>query len=375
MPAMRYKSLILLLFTALLSGCEVEAPYAGDQGSSGSAHSLVISPHYGDALVDNENGTYRVRASVSVRNKDGQPVADGLRVELRVIDSIIAKGSITATDSITADVFADADPLLADNSATTFDTARITRYGVQGGETTRQIQDNDLLLLIDSDSRDKLRKVVGSSIQSTSFLVHGDYYVSYPNTNHSPSYVIGASMLGAAVVGEDEEGNLLEGYSLTRDNQGVAIFWLVYPTSAIYTGCVAPSMDDRVSPVGSADVYVTASIGQLTAVSDELCFAAQGPLSLSLAPSSIVLAAGGSTQVSLALSDAGNVPLPYTGLTTSITGDVASSLSISAGGSGVSDTDGSLSYTISADGAAVAGTATVEFYLGDNSVTLDVEIQ
>jgi len=308
-------------------GATTEGGGTNSGASSSSAHTIVLSYPYLEAITDEGNGIYRRVGEAIVTNNKGIPVPDGTRVDLSVIDSILATGIIDSGDSVTGAVLTDLNPMQADGTDTTFDVASIVR-----NNEVHFIESTDPVLLFSSDASDRSRVIAPGDgmITANTLTVTSDYSMPYPDSSYYPegqsSYVVGVSSLGAHVLGTETEtddtgaetvtvtGN---GYSLTKN--GLATFYVVYPANAntINTGCVDPALDTRVSPAGSARVYMIASAGtNATTVDENFCFVGIANGTLTASPSTDL---SGSGSVNFTLRDGGNsIRSPFREITTSI---------------------------------------------------------
>jgi len=296
-------------------GTGVTGGIGGDIGNSSSnpPTSIAITYPITNAIENLGGGVYRRQGSVIVSDSEGNSVVDGTRINLFLIDSIIAKGTITpGTDSIAGTVLTDTAPLLADNTATTLDSAYVYRNAA-----FRFIQPNDHLLLISSDEVDKVR-IVASTPTNTTVGVTSSYVNPYPNVVYDgitnvTEYRIGATTLAATIEGE---GGTV-GYTTTTD--GVGTFYITYPANVNYmrVGC-APTVDTRYTPQGSADLFLLASAStdiNVTAVDNSFCFASIAGGSIEMIPNAIA----STTTVTGQVRDGGDtVPVPFTGVGYSI---------------------------------------------------------
>ncbi len=358
-----YLPLLLALLTVGLVGCGGgdSGGVAGDDpddgsriiddlGVTGSAHALAISAPNTNAIVDiTSTGFYQRFASVMVTDVDGNAVSDGTAVRLSIIDSILAAGVITAAggDSISGSILTDVLPTTGGGVATLFDSAAVTRNTAQ-----RFIQSGDQVLLINAEGADKVRYVGGVAPTANQLSTTYAYSNSYPNlvydsstADTTTSYVVGASLLGAVVMGIDGEGNTV-GAGQSTTYQGLARFMITYPTTALRVGCGISAIDTRYTPSGSADLYLVASVSNtVTAVDNTFCFSSIAGGTLTTQPSSISI---NSTQsIALLVEDGGdNVPVPFT--------EVGITIEITTDGGGFSVTSDAGSYTTDANGGVVS---------------------
>ena len=315
-------------------GDEVEGGTPGTGGIGGEIGNSTSNPPltiaitypYTNALQDLGGGIYRMKGSVVVTDSEGNAVADGTRVNLFLIDSIIAKGTITpGTDSITSTTLTDTAPLLADDTPTTLNGAYVIRNSAY-----RFIEANDHVLLFNSDEVDKIRivnPVSASNPSNTTVNVTSSYINTYPNAVYDgvtilTEYKVGASLLGTNVEGEGGTS----GYVSTTN--GIGTFYITYPANVNYmrAGC-APTIDTRFDPMGSAEIYLLASADSninATAVDNSFCFFSIIGGEITGLPD---ISGTGSTIVSGLVRDGGDsVPLPFIGVTASVD---------SSGGAGV----------------------------------------
>ena len=275
-----------VFFTGLIAASTVVACGGGGSGGGftgtgvgdvGAIQSITISYPHSNAIVDNQNGTYSRKGSILVRDVNGNPAAEGTKLDLSVIDTVIATGTLDLignADTASGTTLTLPDAVYTNGTAIPdLTTASITRTGVTGGGV-RTILANDLLLFTNGgDSRDAMRKISSAPTAANILSVSAAYNQDYP-TYSSPTYVIGGSMLGAGIAGEDKSGKRTPGEVQVVGTEGIATFYITYASSLSYinTG-FAPTRDTRVTPTGSAAVYVVASAGGITAVSDDFYFA------------------------------------------------------------------------------------------------------
>ena len=298
-----------------------------------SAHTIVLTYPITDAIENLEGGIYRKIGKAIVTDNEGNPVPDDTTVYFSVIDSTIAKGTITSAngDSITGAVLTDIGPTLADGVATTFSTAYVTR-----NEAIRSIEAGDHLYLkgdnssnyansIENANAEDKNRIISSdtgAISGNTLTVTQDYVATYPNSEYASGvtdYIVGASLLGAKVLGKtyDEEGvaqynNI--GYATTQN--GIAEFVVDYPATRreLNTGCGIADIDARSLPLGSADVLLVASAGsQAITVDDRFCFSPIAPATLVHENDPIIYAGAAASDrtVKVEVTDANMVHTPY----------------------------------------------------------------
>ena len=316
----------------LLQACggAADSSAAGSLAESECAtqpHTIVISSPYTNAIENKGGGIYKFIATATVTDCEGNAVPDGTRVDLNVIDTIIAEGTINAADndSISGTTLIDINPLKGNSTdATAFDTASVTRNDKQ-----RFIKPGDHVLLFNADEADKIRTVVSVN-GATSITVDRPYQNNYPNAVYDESalfkttgYVIGASLNGAKVRGVDANGNEVENYSVTKE--GKATFYMEYPADAqtILNGCYDDFLppyyasrpdtpiDIRYEPLGSSHSIMIAHVNDnVTAVdASHFCFKAIAPPVLTALPNTDIV---DGSSVTVRIVDSGdNIPLPF----------------------------------------------------------------
>jgi len=355
--------------------------------SNNSAHTIVLTYPYSTLITNEEDGTYRRIGVAIVTDNEGNPVPDGTKVSLNVIDSILATGTIDAGDgdSVTGSVLTDTLPMTAAGDATTFDVVSIKRNGEE-----HFIENWDHILLFNADASDINRVIAPGEgmITANTLAVTSDYSMAYPDSAYYPTgttaYVVGVSSLGAHVLGTETDADgavtiTAEGHSLTKN--GRATFYVAYPAnvSTINTGCVDPTLDTRVSPVGSAQVFLIASAGaNATTVDSRFCFSriAQGTLTASPAD-----ALSDSGVVDFTLRDGGDgVRSPFTTVYTTIVRSGATSVTLGGGveesGRYVYRTDegGRFSSIITVEGAVAGDTVEITYATAENHETAKVTV-
>lgn len=329
-------------------------------------HTIVLSAPVEESITDIGGGFYRRIVTAMVTDQDGNAVADGTIVQLNVIDSVIARGSLLAlNDAISGSTLTDNDVLDAGFNATTMDGAYVIRNAAH-----RFIETGDRLFLINADGEDKDRVVNRSGITATTVNVTDPFSNNYPNNIYdgstlfkTTSYVIGASLLGAEVAGEDESGNLTTGVASTVD--GLARFRITYPANvgSILTGCGGiPAVDTRAYPTGSADVYLVATVTDaVTTVDGGFCFTHIAGETLVAVPSSLTA----SGNVTVTLRDGHSVRLPFYSVTATVVD--ANGSNIELGGAGIktlvlsTNSGGSVTFPIDVTTPPTSGSATVNF--------------
>lgn len=308
-----------------------------------AAHSIKFSWSITNAIENLGGGLYRRIGTVKVEDIDGGAVSDGTVVNLNIIDSIIATGAITAAggDSIVGSILTDMAPTRGDwaTALPQFDAAEITRNSAQ-----RDILPGDSVLLFNADEEDKIRTIGTTVLSNNTLTVSSAFAGIYPNATYdNAQYVVGASLLGAEIAGEDSDGNLTTGKAYTVD--GFATFKITYPANinTINVGCGnVPAVDARYAPLGSADVYIFASVNSsVTTVSADFCFPPISGGTIELLPAEI----SSTSPISLRVRDGGDtIPVPYTGISVSVV--------YKTNTGGLTVTPNANSYTTNANGFA-----------------------
>ncbi len=275
-------------------------------------HTIAISYPISDSVQNLGGGFYRRIGKVTVTDSEGNGIA-GVVVNLRLIDSILAQGTIMngTADYISSTTLFDTNPTLGDGTtATTFDQAWVSR-----NDSIRFIRDGDHVLLFNAEEADKRRFVSTTSPGTNTLYVGNPYTNGYPNAvydsstpERTTSYVIGASLLGSYVTGTTGVAN-----QTVTDSEGIGTFYVTYPNSVRYINAGCPDAlprDSRYPPTGSSQVLIAAwANDDVTAVNYDFCFSpiAGGTFE----PDSITVSAG--TTVSFVVRDGGDsVAIPFT---------------------------------------------------------------
>ncbi|MBF0218121.1 MAG: hypothetical protein HQL49_01125 [Gammaproteobacteria bacterium] len=356
---------------------------------SGPPHSITFSTsQHGIANLNDEAnedpvfgftpGFYSVKGGINVTDKYGNAVSDGTGISLGVVDSIIVEGT-TGETAVGGTTFYDISPKLADGTLITFADARISRNG-----ELRRIEPNDRLMIFDAITDDKLRYVENYTSSATQVELQQQFF----NKDSNLEYIVGASTLGASIFGinKDTTGTAIatNGYVTTKN--GLAEFRLIYPSKndAILTGCIDPSQDTRVSPAGSADVYLVASARNGTVVSftDDFCYhsVAGGTITPSLA----TITKEGTYDINLLLEDGGDgIELPFANLFASV---AITAVAVNASGDPINpiititpqvcttDRYGFCTSRVSISNSASGTSATINYTNTDRSGKVDVLI-
>ncbi len=275
--------------------------------------SVLISDPVSNAIVDNQDGTYSQKYSVSVRDQNGKTAPNGVRIDLQVADTILATGTINNANTDTASGTNVVIPSVTDTvgeAISDLTTTYVVRPGVIGG-THRNILVNDLFILTGNvDSRDVVRTIAANPTVSDSLTVSSIFNYSYPKSGNT-SYAVAASMLSAGVTGEDADGTPTQGYTVTRGGLGTAIIWITYASNINYirTGCGPAALDSRVAPLGSSQPFLIATSNNISNVVS-FCFNEIGGYQLIATPDKVSEAI--THEVSVCVKDGGDgVRVPY----------------------------------------------------------------
>ncbi len=296
----------------LLQACGGAADRDNSSIASGAIgpHTIVLSYPISNSIENLEGGFYRRIGKVTVTDSEGNGIP-GVTVNLKLIDSIIAKGTIQAPDYISGSIIHDTDPVDGSGNAVAFNTAEVYR-----NDAIRKIQFGDHVLIFNADEPDKRRYVSQITPLANDLYVGTTYSNIYPNADYdsstpekTTSYIIGASLLGGSISGSSGTSD-----RTTTDSTGVGVFYITYPNSVSYinTGCVNPAVVDdlRHLPADSAQVFVTAWVNDdVAANSTDFCFSpiAGGRFD----PETTTVNAGDT--LSFSVRDGGDeVPIPYT---------------------------------------------------------------
>ena len=343
----------------------------GSGSQLGAPASIVLSFPYTNSITNLGGGFYRRVGRAIVTDVDGNIVADGTQVTLKIIDSIKAQGVIVTgdADGITGTVLTDTGPMLGSGAPTSFDAANVYRGGGY-----RFIEPEDQVFLFNADKADLVRSVASGALAATTLNVTSAYANTYPNVTYASnttSYAVGASHLGAEVAGVDASGTLTTGIGSSID--GIVDFAVTYPasTDTLNVGCINPPLiDTRLStqPVGSAFVLLGASVvgADVSVVDNRFCFApiAGGTLTASVAEIS------GSTTIGLQYRDGGDsVPVPFSGVSGTVLSKGAV-VTLDAGGIYTTNEFGWVTSIVTVSGAP-ASTATIT-YTAAPGVTAEV---
>ena len=305
-------------------------------------HTIVLSYPFSDSIENLTGGFYRRVGKVTVTDSEGNGIP-GVTVNLKLIDSIIARGTIQAPEYISGGVISDSNPLDGGGAATAFNTAEVYRNGA-----IRKIQFGDHVLLFNADEADKRRYVSNIAPIANALYVNPSYVNIYPNTDYdsstpekTTSYIVGASLLGGSISGGSGTSD-----RTTTDSTGVGVFYITYPNSVSYinTGCTDPAVIDdlRHLPADSAQIYVTAWVNDDVAVnSADFCFS---PIAGGRFDPEITTVNAGDTIVYYVRDGGDEVRIPYTRVQSS-----GASVTLSNGG--YTDASGAISVTFNIAGA------------------------
>lgn len=265
--------------------------------------------------------------------------------------------------------------MVTDNTNSDFASATITR-----NNTTRKLQTNDRVLLLNAQSEDKSRFV--SSFTANMLTTNK----AYKNTTSGLTYVVGASELGAQIYGYDEtqaSPTSVFGQAITKD--GRARIFLQYPADQthILTGCYSdPTIDKRATaaPAGSAQVWVVAESSETgaTTVDNRACFSALADWQL--LNDSGVTAIAATSNISFRVIDASLIPLPFVTISTSLSYETnTGNLIVSIGnctetGTHRANENGVCTLPITVTGGASGDTATVTIGTGGNASAQTISV-
>ena len=274
------------------------------------AASSVVIAFGGDGSIEQLDGDsaalYSRFGSTIVRDQNSNPVGDGVLVQLDVFDTLIARGTIAAGDTISGSTITDNAGIFQGNgtTATTLNTAVVTR----NSDPAVGIRSGDLVLLRNAATSDQIRYVVSTT--ANSITVDEPYNNTYPSGLYpGAQYLVGTSAVGAKIHGFDEDLVITRG--LGRTINGTANFRLEYPNSILRYG--ASTMDGRFFPLGSTEVWVVANVGGRVATASLTSFVGIVPGTISIDPATVTAAGN----VTVTLEDANGNRLPFSPITTS----------------------------------------------------------
>ncbi len=350
--------------------------------SSGPPKSITLSYPVTNAVTDMGTGVYRRNGTVFVTDRYGNAVPDGTVINLGVLDSVIVSNNSATGFAVNITTNANGNAAIAqgsavvtDNTNSDFGSATITR-----NNTTRKLQTNDRVLLLNAQSEDKSRFVSSFTVNTLTTNK------AYKNTTSNLTYVVGASELGAQIYGYDEtqaSPTTVFGQAITKD--GRARIFLQYPADQthILTGCYSdPTIDTRATaaPAGSAQVWVVAESSETgaTTVDNRVCFSALADWQL-LNDSGVTTIAA-SSNISFRVIDASLIPLPFVNVSPSVTYETnTGNLVVSAGncsetGTNRANVNGVCTLHIGVSGGASGDTATVTVSTGGNAPAQTISV-
>jgi hypothetical protein len=350
---------------------------AGGGTSAANIDSVIISYPMSNAIEDQENGFYLRKAGIALTDKYGKPAADGTRIALRIIDSVLVQGDVIdgGPDTIAGTNLVIPSAEQSDGTlAGDLTTLKVDRLGIANG-SNRMIEAGDAVLLFGPGySRDIIRNIQGPPGLIDTLAVTSAFEKSYPEYN-DVSYVVGASMLGAAILGESDEG-FISGEGVVSGGAGIATVWIRYPSNINYilTGC-NPMIDDRITPMGSGQVYLAATAGNITAV-EPFCFSTVAGYTLT--PDSVEIettTAGGNYSVPICVADGGDgVGVPFSFI--NVLGGGLGTVTLTGTAGGVfTNRNGCFTANIFVAPGGVSGAeGTWTFAVGDGEATVKVSI-
>ncbi|WP_290650069.1 hypothetical protein [Aquisalimonas sp.] len=340
----------------------------------GRAHEIVITAPRENAVVDTQDGVYGRRVTVLVSDNDGEPVPDGTRVRLGVMDSVITYGNDGEVDA----------------GDTQFTSGAPFHGNNLDGFITRQswpwYAHDGFVLVKNAAFPDRRRRV--DAVTGPFSL---DVTDAYEESVSDGRYWVGASAMGISIV--DEGGSSLEGNILTTQN-GKASFRIRYPTRRegrplIGLGCARYNNDGTYpedprfpDDPHSGQVLLYAEVldhleddfSRFAKVDTSFCFSGIAGGSIEATPaaaSDITLSPGETQQVTFYYEDGGDgVPYAFRELGVFIDGltDVDAQIV-----DGMTNGEGYGVVTISA-GSNAEGDGSVMIFDGDASLEISVTI-
>ena len=375
-----------ILFSGLIAASAITA-CGGGGGSSGgfvagttgtsNVQSIVISSPTSNAITDNQNGTYKRKFSLLARDSNGTPVANGTKISLKVVDSIIAQGTFNATNTASGTTLAIPNATKADSSAIAdLTTTNITRSGVTGG-ILRGIEANDVVLFYSNgDSADVVRNVSAAPTAANTLTVTNAYTKSSPGYA-AASYRVMASMLGAGIAGVDKNSKSTPGYVETLNGEGVGTFYVTYPSNATYAQSGSyPTVDTRWTPTGSGVPYIIASSGTVAAAA-RFAFVNIAGYVITATPQTWAATTGVAKRVELCVVDGGDKSrVPFSPVSINLKSGAATTLGLAyvagtpqSGTTYFTDTTGCASVDITLT-SGTAGAKVVTVGIGDGTLDL-----
>ena len=345
--------------------------------SSGPPKTINISWPPQNAVTDLNNGLYRRNGVLSVTDQYGNAVPDGTVINLGAIDSVIVSNSsatgsgVNVTSPNDSAVVTANSPTLTDsgNAGLDFSSVSITR-----NDTSRFVLSNDRVLILNADSEDKSRFVVGVNTDNTLTVQK-----AYQNDKSNLTYFVGTSALGSQILGHNElEDIKVAGQAVTKE--GAARIYLQYPADNehILTGCYQsdPTKDTRptAEPAGSAQVWVVAESSETgaTTIDNRGCFSALTPWKLN--NNSGISSISSSNTIQVSVEDAGEILLPFVTVSASVNyTNNTGGLSVSATGC-TTNASGSCSVSITVTGGASGDSAEVILSTGGDAESLIIGV-
>lgn len=297
-----------------------------------------------EQLPDGGAGIYSLKGSILVTDQNGNAVADNTFVQLDVFDSLIARGTIVAGDTISGSLITDTtSPFQGDNAtAAILSTVTVTR-----NSANITINAGDLVILNNAATSDRIRYVVSTT--ANSITVDAPYNNTYPSTLYpGAEYLVGQALIPASVLGTDPDDESLKTAGVSKTRDGVAAFRLEYPNNRLgYGNSNSYAGDTRELPFGSAQVWVVANAGGSVATANQTSFPGIAGGTMSFAPSTIT--ANG--DVAVTIVDANNNALAYVTIPAGAgTGGTGTSCVTNASGTCTSTVtvgvDGAITYAV-----------------------------
>ena len=224
-------------------------------GNTGAPANIAISypnvstiSHLTDA-VGTSTGFYSYAGTVTVTDRNGNAVADGTIVQLDVIDTILASGTL---DSASASTITDAGATLSSGFGVAGD---LEGANVKVGPSAIVIDSQSLVLVTNgADKQDLSRQV--SSVTGNTITVTSPYISTYPNATYAASqYVVGKTTVGMDILGIDPDNSSTKLVGYTKTLNGKASFRIEYPANdeTLRIGC----NDADLGPISAIDTRYT----------------------------------------------------------------------------------------------------------------------
>ena len=181
-------------------------------GGSGEVHEIQITSPIDDAIVDTGDGLYARRVTVTVSNADGNPVPDGTRVRVGVIDSVFSYGI--------------AETVEGDNQLQATESFHGDSLTNELERQLRPLDASDALVLLRNAEFDDRRRDVDTLTGPSSLTVDAPY----GSSEGGLQYWMGISAKGTAVVDDDETAVSDEDGLVLQTENGKVTYQVRYPT-------------------------------------------------------------------------------------------------------------------------------------------------